>query len=42
MSEQAYNRTGGIGTISSRNWEHHDIQRGVPAVQVEHLRKAYC
>ena len=41
MSEQAYNRTGGIGTISSRNWEHHDIQRGVPAVHVEHLRKAY-
>ena len=41
MSEQTYNRNGGIGTISPRNWEHHDIQRGVPAVHVEHLRKAY-
>jgi ABC-2 type transport system ATP-binding protein len=41
MSEQAYHNTGGIGTISSRDWEHHDVQRGVPAVQVERLSKAY-
>ena len=41
MSEQSYHSSGGIGTISSRDWEHHDIQRGVPAVHVEHLSKAY-
>ncbi len=41
MSEQAYHTTGGIGTISSRDWERHDVQRGVPAVQVERLSKAY-
>jgi ABC-2 type transport system ATP-binding protein len=41
MSEQAPYSTGGIGTISSGQQEHHDFQRGVPAVQVDHLRKAY-
>jgi ABC-2 type transport system ATP-binding protein len=41
MSEQSYHSTGGIGTISSKDWEHHDMHRGVPAVQVEHLSKAY-
>jgi ABC-2 type transport system ATP-binding protein len=41
MSEQAYHNSGGIGTISSRDWEHRDVQRGVPAVQVERLSKAY-
>jgi ABC-2 type transport system ATP-binding protein len=41
MSEQAHYSTGGISTISSEQQEHHAIQRGVPAVQVEHLRKAY-
>ena len=41
MSEKAHYGTGGIGTISSGQQEHHDLQRGVPAVQVEHLHKAY-
>jgi|SRR5947199_2662685 len=42
MSEQAHHSTGGIGIISSGQQEHQTIQRGVPAVQVEHLRKAYA
>ncbi|TMD78287.1 MAG: ATP-binding cassette domain-containing protein, partial [Chloroflexi bacterium] len=41
MSEHPHYSTGGIGTISSGQQEHHDLQRGVPAVQVDHLRKAY-
>jgi ABC-2 type transport system ATP-binding protein len=41
MSEQAHYSTGGISTISSEQQEHHAFQRGVPAVRVEHLRKAY-
>jgi len=41
MSKQEYVNTGDIGTISTMRQEHHAERRGVPAVQVEHLRKAY-
>src|SRR5439155_954921 len=41
MSEHPHYSTGGIGTISSGQQERHAENRGVPAVQVEHLRKAY-
>src|SRR5260370_13389844 len=41
FGEQAHYSTGGIGTVSSGQQEHHAEKRGVRAVQVEHLRKAY-